>query len=234
MYGKLPGPGHYKDRQFGSNIDGGRFSTASPLNFRQEAERRSEQLPAPWDYHIDSNLRIKGAKISTANPKNDVDWSIWRAQQIPGPGQYETHNSDFDASRTKHVGAYIGYRFYDPMYETPKTNIFPDNMSFNNRVNSMGKQADSMKRSKPISSFDRKFHQERRNRTALHLQIAKRMEDARKRNQEIRTKSLDAISRVEKLQAAKERKLEKDMIMELRGIDPDRKPLTPNLSLNQW
>ena len=125
MYGKLPGPGHYKDRQFGSNIDGGRFSTASPLNFRQEAERRSEQLPAPWDYHIDSNLRIKGAKISTANPKNDVDWSIWRAQQIPGPGQYETHNSDFDASRTKHVGAYIGYRFYDPMYETPKTNIFP-------------------------------------------------------------------------------------------------------------
>ena len=78
MYGKLPGPGHYKDRQFGSNIDGGRFSTASPLNFRQEAERRSEQLPAPWDYHVP-------AQRNSVPQASTIDLKILPTRAKPNP-----------------------------------------------------------------------------------------------------------------------------------------------------
>ena len=58
-YGKLPGPGQYNDAKFGSDTNGGTFSTATPLNFREKAEQKSKILPAPANHNVALSQLIK-------------------------------------------------------------------------------------------------------------------------------------------------------------------------------
>ena len=213
----VPGPGEYTLSTFGSDLKGGRFSTAFPPTSQEIVARKGARLPGPADYQHTLEYKPSNniGKISSANPKSDVEWKVYHAQQVPGPGAYKATRFGHDSR-----GIYIGTRYKDVAHEKPKSMMFEFAGPYD-RVESMGKQADSQRKTRGQHSFCRPHAQSQRRRLPLHLAIAQRLEKKKLATAEVYNSVHRAEERVQMKKEAHDREQERRMIMSLRGMTPN-------------
>ena len=86
---QVPGPGAYSPAFERPRT--GKFSTARPIGYIDQAVNRGKREPGPLEYQtrdLGSALSRPGGRFSTAFPKNFIELECYRAKSIPGPNVY--------------------------------------------------------------------------------------------------------------------------------------------------